>query len=173
MTTNMSNACSDCGSVSAVGFAGGMCDDCCSHLRSREQQTDTPETTPPPYVAPKRPLGERLQQGVSNQLMAGSVGFAAVLLVIAWLLGLSELYGYLKVGNWPHYVLWKVLHDLVPVSMVSWVEFPQDWFGLHKVVSWVFLKCPVEAVLLALSFVVFVVGAKLADSLDIRPRPRH
>ena len=128
---------------------------------------------PPPYVAPKRPLGERLQQGVSNQLMAGSVGFAAVLLVIAWLLGLSELYGYLKVGNWPHYVLWKVLHDLVPVSMVSWVEFPRDWFGLHKVVSWVFLKCPVEAVLLALSFVVFVVGAKLADSLDIRPRPRR
>jgi hypothetical protein len=89
-----------------------------------------------------------------------------LLLFVAALTLVVQVYQYLKTDAWPHWVLFGVLILYLPGPFVQWIVSPTEWFGLHKIVWWIFLQCPAWIVALLLAVVWFACGAIVIMWLD-------
>lgn len=64
---------------------------------------------------------------------------------------------YLKTGYWTAISIIRLL-DVFPSgnSFVSWVQYPQSWFGLHKIIRWIFDVVPLSLFLVAVGTAISV-----------------
>ena len=73
-----------------------------------------------------------------------------------------QVYDFLKHGTWAKWSVFTVFAADLPTSFVRWLsDPPQDWYGLHTIVQWTMVDCPLWAITLVLGYVVFVSGAKI------------
>ena len=89
-----------------------------------------------------------------------------LLLVLAALTLVVQVYQYFKTGVWPHWVLFGVLMKDLPGPFVQWIVSPTDWLGLHKIVWWIFLECPTWLIALVLAGVWLACGGIVIMWLD-------
>lgn len=53
----------------------------------------------------------------------------------SFLLLAAQVVLFLKSGTWPLWTLAELIVPVSPASFLHWIASPQDWFGLHNVVT--------------------------------------
>lgn len=102
----------------------------------------------------------------------GAVAFQVVwygsggLLFIAFGTLFFQVLKFLKTGEWPDWVLFTVLAEAFPDAFMNWVLHPKDWLGLHQIVVWIGLKCPIALIAFLLAGVWFIFGLKFLVWLE-------
>ncbi|MCS6304902.1 MAG: hypothetical protein H8K07_14755 [Nitrospira sp.] len=106
----------------------------------------------------KKPVAAGLKGMIKDMIIElPLVAFGSLSLASALILTLQVLV-YLKTGDWPDWFLFTAFKDFLPASFLQWLRDPQDWFGVHKMVFYLFMEIPLAlsvflfAILLAIVF---------------------
>jgi hypothetical protein len=85
------------------------------------------------------------------------------LLPVSFLILVAQFIWYLKDGVWPYWVLAILVILGGPSPFLRWIEFPQDWHGLHTIVMWILFAVPLWVDVLALAGICMFVGTKMDE----------
>jgi hypothetical protein len=83
---------------------------------------------------------------------------AALGLVVNLSLLVYQVYGYLRLGEWPHISVITALRW----CNVSWAFSPTDWQGLYTMLA----RCPLPVVLVILGYLPFFLGYGVVRAED-------
>lgn len=98
--------------------------------------------------------------------MSGLVVLIGILVALSGLgvLGL-QVFGYLKIGEWKPVSLFSVVSPLWP-----WLNNPQSWFGLNKIVKDALGIMPLSLTLILIGWFIAGFGSALRERIAKRGR---
>ena len=73
-----------------------------------------------------------------------------------------QSYFWMKQGYWKSFGSKLALNEVLPAQFLRWLNNPNSWFGLHKIISPVF-NLPLALFLLLFGLVVYLLVAKTFD----------
>ncbi len=115
-----------------------------------------------PPSLPKEPLADRIRNSLFNPVVHSIYGLLVICLLLEAIILICQSYLYLKGGAWPHWVLFTAVEESLPASFRQWLLDPQDWFGLQKVVFYLFMEMPLALSVFLLAILLAIVFGLLA-----------
>lgn len=95
----------------------------------------------------------------------GVLHTAHMLFWFALCVPLIQVILWLRSGAWPDLSVFNTLSWAFPAWLIDWLNYPNNWFGLHEIVAWFVWNCPLFIFLLLVAGVWFAGGTLTLASL--------
>ena len=96
-----------------------------------------------------RPIADRIRESlVAGTFITGLCLFAGAVVIVGF-----QALSYLKSGVWPKWVLMNLIDSVLPTPFIQWLSSPNDWYGLHKVISSILIEVPISVDAVGLAFI--------------------
>ena len=106
------------------------------------------------YAKFKKKLGTTIE---STGMLVG--------LIAIYIFG-HQIYLWFKNGSWEHVSLAVILPPFAETPFCKWLINPQDWLGLHRIVSWMFVNIPLALVIFLVAIPIVVWGQTIEEEAE-------
>jgi hypothetical protein len=76
------------------------------------------------------------------KIWRGVLHTAHMLFWFALCVPLIQVILWLGSGAWPDLSVFNTLSWAFPAWLIDWLNYPNNWFGLHEIVAWFVWNCP-------------------------------